>query len=100
MTDLEIDIAGQRVLCLPERSLYWPAASTLLVADAHWGKASTFRAAAIPIPDNTTHDLDRLATAIRRMEARRVIFLGDLLHAKEGRADSVMDLIAAWRAGL
>ncbi len=35
-----VDIAGERLVLLPERAAFWERASTLLVADAHWGKAA------------------------------------------------------------
>ena len=61
MSDVMLTIAGEDVQLLPERALYWPRACTLVVADVHWGKAATFRAAGIPIPSGTTtEDLARL----------------------------------------
>src|SRR5258708_8933957 len=79
--------------------MYWPRAETLFVADTHWGKDATFRAAAIAVPGGTLRDdLDRLGIAIGRTGARRLIVLGDLLHAKKGRAPCTLDTIKAWRA--
>ena len=79
--------------------MYWPRAETLFVADTHWGKDATFRAAAIAVPGGTLRDdLDRLGAIIMRTGARRLIVLGDLLHAKKGRAPGTLDAIKAWRA--
>jgi uncharacterized protein len=50
MSDVMLTIAGEDVLLLPERALFWPRACALVVADVHWGKAASFRAAGIPIP--------------------------------------------------
>ncbi len=87
MTDVFLDLAGEPVRLLPERALFWPAACALVVADVHWGKAAAFRAAGIPIPGGATRrDLDRLDSAIARSGARRLIVLGDLFHARAGRA--------------
>jgi DNA ligase-associated metallophosphoesterase len=98
-TDLAIDLAGERVVLLPERALLWPAASTVLVADVHIGKAATLRAAAYAIPGGTTSgDLDRLGAAIERSGARRLVVLGDLLHARAGRAPQTLAVVSAWRA--
>ena len=78
--------------------MYWPRASTLFVADTHWGKDAAFRAAAIAVPDGTLHDdLIRLDIALSRTGACRLIVLGDLLHAKKGRAPGTLDTINAWR---
>jgi len=97
--DVDVEIAGERVALLPERALYSPATGTLLVADPHFGKAATFRAGGIFVPRGTTATaLARLDAAIVRTGATRLIFLGDLLHAREGRAPETLRLIAEWRA--
>jgi DNA ligase-associated metallophosphoesterase len=69
------------------------------VADVHWGKAATFRAAGIPIPGGTTtEDLARLDRAIRRTGARRLVVLGDLFHARAGRvATRTLATLRGWR---
>ncbi|HET7427286.1 MAG TPA: DEAD/DEAH box helicase, partial [Gemmatimonadales bacterium] len=60
MTDVGLRLAGEDLVLLPERALFWPRTATLVVADLHWGKAATFRAAGIPIPTGTTgEDLAR-----------------------------------------
>lgn len=96
--ELVIDLAGERVILLPERALFWPRAATLLVADVHIGKAATMRAAALPLPGGTTSgDLARLGAALERTRARRLVVLGDLLHARAGRAPQTLAAVAAWR---
>ena len=97
--DVEIDVAGESLLLMPECAVYWGRTSTLLVADAHFGKAATFRAGGIFVPRGTTStSLARLDSAVARTGATRLIFLGDLLHAKEGRAPETLRLVAEWRA--
>ncbi len=97
--DLEITIRGERLVLLPERALLWIQQRTLLIADPHFGKAATFRAGGIPVPGGTTVDaLTRLGNLVGRTGATRLIFLGDLLHAKEGRSTGLFDEIASWRA--
>ena len=81
MTDVEIHFAGERLVLLPERALFWPRTATLVAADFHWGKGATFRAAGIPIPVGaTSDDLSRLDEALHRTAADRLIVLGDLFH--------------------
>lgn len=95
---LDLDVAGERVVLLPERALWLPAFDTLLVADLHWGKAAAFRAAHVPVPMGTTSsDLARLSSAIAATCATRLVVLGDLLHARSGRHDETLRTIAAWR---
>jgi DNA ligase-associated metallophosphoesterase len=100
MTDVSLTLAGEEVYLLSERALYWPGTSTLVVADLHWGKASTFRAAGIPIPIGTTSDdLARLDSALQRTGARRMVVLGDLFHAKAGRiASHTLAELRRWRS--
>lgn len=70
----------------------------MLIADPHWGKAATFRAGGIPVPGGTTvESIRRLDDAIDRTDPLSLVFLGDMLHAKEGRSDFVRDSLLAWR---
>jgi uncharacterized protein len=95
---LDVEIAGETLTLLPERAAYWTRARTLLVADPHWGKAATFRASAIPVPRGTTTEgLARLDAIVARTAAVRVIFLGDYLHARDGRSPETLRVLADWR---
>jgi DNA ligase-associated metallophosphoesterase len=96
--DLNIQLAGESLILLPERAVYWPRKQTLLVADTHWGKAATLRAAAIPIPGGTTTaDLARLTDILNSTRAARLVLLGDAIHAREGRAARTLRAVAEWR---
>lgn len=97
--DLPIVLCGQTLTLLPERAVYWNAEATLLVADPHWGKAATFRASGVPVPSGTTREAtSRLQRLIDRTGATRIIFLGDLLHAFEGRSSAMLASLSEWRA--
>lgn len=88
-----------KVFLLPERAVYWPAARTLMVADLHWGKCETFRAAGAPLPHGLLQaDLARLDDALRSTEAQRLIVLGDLLHATIGITEWLVETIYQWRS--
>lgn len=96
---LDVVVAGERVVLLPERALWLPSQEALVVADLHWGKAAAFRAAHIPVPMGTTSsDLARLSSALTATGATQLVVLGDLLHARAGRHVETLDTIAAWRA--
>ncbi|MDQ3137575.1 MAG: ligase-associated DNA damage response endonuclease PdeM [Gemmatimonadota bacterium] len=99
MTDVRVRLAGEDVLLLPERALFWPRTATLIATDFHWGKGATFRAAGIPIPVGaTSDDLARLDAALLRTCARRLVVLGDLFHAKAGRiASRTLAELRRWR---
>lgn len=99
MKDLEITIAGEKLRLLPERGVFLPRTKTLVVADLHWGKDATFRAASIPIPGAVAEsDLKRLSDALNRTAAERLLVLGDLLHARHARQDATSARVIGWRA--
>lgn len=89
--------AGEELVLLPSGAVWWPRQETVLIADPHFGKAATFRATAIPIPDGTEHDLLRLTKVLRETAARRLIILGDLLHARRGRCPTTFAAVTQWR---
>ena len=77
----EASAGGETLWLLPQRAAYWPRTRTLIVADAHLGKAAAFRKAGVPVPSGTTaENLERLTNLIRSLDAARVAFIGDLVH--------------------
>jgi DNA ligase-associated metallophosphoesterase len=95
---LSVEIGGASLLLLAECAVFLPAHRALLIADAHIGKAASFRRFGVPVPRGTTAEtLAALSALILRTEARRVVFLGDLLHSARGRADATFDAVARWR---
>ena len=94
-------IAGETIAFYSGKAAFWQREATLIVADLHWGKAGVLRAAGIPISEDVLiEDLRRLEVLIRTTEARRVIVLGDLIHAASGLTPACVDLVAAWRRPL
>jgi DNA ligase-associated metallophosphoesterase len=99
VVDHTVEIRGERLVLMPERALYWERMKTLFVADMHLGKVATFRAYAIPLPEgNTAADLERLTRLVERSGARRLVILGDLLHAAKGRSEQTLTTVARWRS--
>lgn len=93
-----IEVAGQAVVLLPQKAALLPDSHTLLIADAHVGKATSFRALGVPVPAGTTSDtLARLADLIARHPVRRVVFLGDFLHSARSHAAATLAAVARWR---
>jgi DNA ligase-associated metallophosphoesterase len=96
---IELQAGGTTLRLLPQRALFLPGHGLLLVADAHIGKAVSFRTLGVPVPGGTTSEtLARLDEAVDASGARHVIFLGDLLHSARSRAASTWAAVAAWRA--
>jgi DNA ligase-associated metallophosphoesterase len=97
--DAHFEIQGHAVRLLAERGLFLAASRTLIVADTHWGKDATFRAAAVPIPPEVQQEgLSRLERAVARTEATRLLVLGDLLHTHHAYDRTTADAVLAWRA--
>ncbi len=95
---VRFDFGGSAWLALPQRAVLWLDRRWLIVADIHVGKAATFRARGVPVPQGTTlANLGRLSSLIAATEPQRLVFLGDLLHAREARRDETMRLLAQWR---
>lgn len=95
--EASIRIRGETLRLLPERAAFWEGASTLLIADPHWGKAAAFRAGGIAVPGGTTLDgISRLDALLKRTAARRIVFLGDYLHSRQGRAPATVAALADW----
>ena len=90
---------GARLRPLAERALWLPEAALLLVADAHIGKAQSFRRLGVPVPEATTGGtLARLDAAMAQCPGLQgIVFLGDLLHAARGRGAATLEAVAAWR---
>ncbi|VTS00695.1 dead deah box helicase : Metallophosphoesterase, DNA ligase-associated OS=uncultured bacterium PE=4 SV=1 [Gemmata massiliana] len=98
MTAGGVEIAGEDLVLRPDRSLFWPRAKSLVIADPHFGKAETFRAAGVPVPGGTAEPLARLGAALSDTAAEHLLVLGDFWHAREGRTARVAGELAAWRA--
>jgi len=90
---------GRALHLLPERAAWLPDAGLLLVADAHFGKAASFRRLGVPVPQGTTDaNLARLDVLLARLPpVHALVFLGDFLHAASGRAPATLQALQTWR---
>ncbi len=95
---LPVHLAGAELWLLADKAIHWPAQQALLIADAHFGKAAAYRKLGQPVPHGTTEtNLARLDALLARYPGRRVIFLGDFLHAPQSRAPATLARLARWR---
>ena len=94
-----ITVGGQPLTLLPEKAALLPQTHTLLVADAHIGKAVSFRKLGVPVPRGTTSEtLAVLTTLVQQHGVRHIVFLGDFLHSARSHAPSTLGAVARWRA--
>ena len=94
----EVSIGGQRIVLMPQRCALWVEAATLILADLHLGKLETIAATGAPMPRGLLEaELARLVSAVQQSGARRVLVLGDFLHARIGATELVCDAFAAAR---
>lgn len=93
----EVQVAGEQLLLRADRSLFWIRTATLVIADPHFGKPDTFRAAGVPLPGGPEETLARLTEAIRTTQARRLVVLGDFWHDRTGVTEALLAALEAWR---
>lgn len=98
MSARDVVVAGETVLLLAEKALYWPARKMLVVADIHFGKAASFRALGVPVPRGTTsQNLAALDALMAAHDIAHILFLGDFLHARAAHATATLAAMLAWR---
>ncbi|MCQ3015584.1 ligase-associated DNA damage response endonuclease PdeM [Pseudomonas tremae] len=96
---LPVTLAGEELWLLADKAIYYPAERTLLIADAHFGKAAAYRKLGQPVPHGTTQtNLRRLDTLLNTYACDQLIFLGDFLHAPESHAAGTLAALEQWRA--
>lgn len=94
----DLSLAGSPVGLRAARTVWLAEFDTLLVADAHFGKDQAFRRAGIPVPAGAVDDnLAALTAEIEATGARRLVFLGDLLHARQSRSPFLDEAVHRWR---
>jgi len=98
-----ISLLGEELVALAVGAAWWPGTRTLIVADLHFEKGSSFarRGALVP-PYDTAATLARLAATIAATDPARVISLGDAFHdgaGPERMSDDDRARLAALQAG-
>ena len=95
---MEVLLGEESLTLLASRAAFWNTRGWLVVADAHFGKAATFRARGVPVPSGTTLEtLACLDAAIAATRPAALVFLGDLFHAAEAHSAATLSVLRAWR---
>ena len=91
---MEIEVAGETLLLLPEKAIYWKQGSALFLSDLHLAKDGHFRRNGFAVPANMSRvTLDRLSAIIDSCQPSTIYFLGDLFHSEYNRQ---VDLLKEW----
>jgi len=85
VSDMRVIVNGETLLLDPAGAVYWPAEGTLVLADLHFEKGSSFarRGSMLP-PYDTRETLSRVVALVARHRPSRVISLGDSFHDGDG----------------
>lgn len=78
----DTQIADETIQLLSEKAISLPKHDMLLIADLHLGKVEHFRKNGIAVPSGASvKDLTRLKNLVQKVNAKKVVFLGDLFHS-------------------
>lgn len=103
MTDgaVALRICGEDLLLHPERAVLWPRLRTVIVADTHFGKTGHFGRHGIAVPAGSDEaDRERLVRLVTTTHARRLIILGDFVHAPLAPGSSDATSLESWARSL
>jgi DNA ligase-associated metallophosphoesterase len=85
MAEMRVAVAGAEVIIDPAGAVWLPQSRTLVVADLHLEKASSFARRGMFLPPyDTAATLLALASLVLRRDPRRIISLGDSFHDSAG----------------
>lgn len=81
-------LSGKRQMrLLPEKAIWWPEESMLLVSDLHLAKAEHFRSKGLAVPPTVDlQTLGQLTRLLRQHRPKTLLLLGDLFHSSPNRA--------------
>ena len=83
-SDLHIQLNGEELHLHPSGALWWAAERTLVFADLHFEKGSSFaRGGQLLPPYDTRSTLARIAALARHYAPERIIALGDSFHDRD-----------------
>ncbi len=89
--EIDVELNGIELRLHCDGAVSWPEQQTLFVADTHFGKEATFRRHGIPVPiGGTRGTLATIEKLIHSTEAKRLVILGDMFHARSSLSRDVV----------
>lgn len=99
----DIDFQGEHLILDCSACVFWPDEKTLMVADIHMEKGSSFASKGTFLPPyDTGESLIRLGAALNAWKPKRVISLGDSFHDDTGASrlsDSYVEMLESLMRG-
>lgn len=81
---LKLNICQHIFELLPQKAIFWPSESCIILADLHLGKAAHFRKNGISLPSIAQQlDYQNLQFLINQYSPSRILILGDLFHSEK-----------------
>lgn len=81
-------MTGERQMwLLPQKAIWWPSQSLLMVSDLHLAKAEHFRSKGLAVPPTVDFQtLGVLTSLLNELRPSQLVILGDLFHSAPNRA--------------
>ncbi|TVR94534.1 MAG: ligase-associated DNA damage response endonuclease PdeM [Wenzhouxiangellaceae bacterium] len=96
---MQIKLGEHDLRLMAERAVWWPEQQALLLADVHLGKDQVFRRQGLAVPAGVLQtDLGNISALLAKTQARRLIILGDWVHAPPAAGDDWSEQVAVWRS--
>lgn len=90
-----ITLLDQVLYLLPEKAIWWPQQSCLILSDTHFGKSGHFRKMGFAIPQTVfSEDMQRFVSLVSIYKASTVIIVGDMFHSQYNKEAA---LFLRWR---
>ncbi len=94
---MELRLHDQPLHLLPAHAAHDAARGIVFVADLHFGKTQTFQDAGVALPEGSDADtLCRLGDLCAATNAKTLVVLGDVFHARVDGMEPVIEAIARW----
>ena len=91
----ELIINNEKLILTNQRALFWQGNDALVISDLHLGKTAHFRKNGIALPSQLIdEDLKRLSFLLQHFNAKKLIIVGDFLHAGK---NSEFEVFKNWK---
>lgn len=96
LAEKTIVIQQQTFVLTNQRALFWKEAESLVLSDLHLGKTAHFRKNGIALPSEIIEkDLQRLSDLILHFQPKKLIIVGDFVHAGK---NSEFSIFSEWKS--